>query len=315
MRGFSTVAVLVIAMATGQTAAAEKVIIGTGGTTGVYYATGNALCELLSAKGIACEAPSTGGSVANLKSLAASELTLAMAQSDWQFHAYKGSSVWKGDAFPSLRAVFSVYAEPIQIVANRDANIRRWNDLKGKRVNIGNEGSGHRRTVEEMFDVQRWKPDTFASVSELPSSDQVTAFCNNDFDAFFYAVGVPNGAMAKAVGECNGMLVEPAPTVVRKLASAARPYYGKAVIPAGTYWDGQKKVDTFGVMATLVATEKTDPKLIDALMHAVFDDFAAFQAKHPAYAASTPEVMVSEGLSAPLHPAAEAFYKEKGWVK
>lgn len=315
MRRLLTAAVLAAVLASGTASANDKVIIGTGGTTGVYYVTGNALCELLYAKGIACEAPSTGGSVANLKSLAAGEITLAMAQSDWQFHAYKGSSVWNGEVFPSLRAVFSVYAEPIQIVANRDAKIRRWNDLKGKRVNIGNEGSGHRRTVEEMFDVQRWKPETFASVSELPSSDQVNSFCNNDFDAFFYAVGVPNVAMAKAVGECNGVMIEPDATVVRKLASAARPYYGKVKIPAGTYWDGQKQVDTFGVMATLVATEKTDPKLIDALLHAVFDDFAAFQAKHPAYATSTPEQMVSEGLSAPLHPAAEAFYKEKGWVK
>lgn len=295
--------------------AADKVVIGTGGTTGVYYATGNILCGLLSAKGMACEAPSTGGSVANLQALAAGEVTLAMAQSDWQFHASHGSSVWKGAPIPDLRAIFSVYAEPIQIIANRDAKIRRWNDLKGKRINIGNPGSGHRRTIEEMFDVQRWKPETFAAVSELPSSDQVNAFCNGDFDAFIYAVGVPNAAMAKAVGECNGMMIEPASTVVRKLASAARPYYGKVKIPAGTYWDGQKAVDTFGVMATLVATRNTDPAIIEALLSAVFDDFEGFKSKHPAFAVSTPEIMVSEGLSAGLHPTAEAFYKAKGWVK
>lgn len=305
----------ILAIASGPAAADGKVVIGTGGTTGVYYATGNILCELLRAKGIDCEAPSTGGSVANLKALAAGDIALAMAQSDWQYHAHKGSSEWDGKAMPQLRAVFSVYAEPIHIVANRDAKIRRWPDLKGKRINIGNVGSGHRRTIEEMFDVQRWKPEIFAAVSELPSSDQVNAFCNGDFDAFIYAVGVPNAAMARAVGECNGMLVEPDATVVRKLASAARPYYAKVVIPAGTYWDQQKKVDTFGVMATLLTTESADPKLIDTLVHAVFDDLAGFQARNPAYAASTPELMVAEGLSAPLHPAAEAFYKSKGWVK
>ena len=165
-----------------------------------------------------------------------------------------------------------------------------------------------------MFDVQRWKPEMFASVSELPSSAQVDAFCAGNFDAFIHVVGVPNGAMKKAVADCNGLLIEPHATVVRKLATAARPYYSKVAIPKGTYRDDQPKVDTFGVMATLVATEGTDPAVIEALLSAVFDDFEGFKAKHPAYAVAKPAMMVKDGLSAPLHPAAEAFYKAKGWM-
>lgn len=295
--------------------AADKITIGTGGETGVYFATGQALCDLLAGAGYGCEAPPSKGSVANLKALKNGEIQFAMAQSDWQFHALKGSDKWDGGEFTNLRAVFSVYAEPVQVVVNRDSGVKNWYGLKGKRINIGNPGSGQRQTMEEMLDAQRWKLDIFEAVSELPSSEQVEAFCENKFDAFVHVVGVPNGAMTRAIAECNGMLIEPHGTIIRKLATAARPYYAKVKIPKGTYWDGQKKVDTFGVMATLVTTAETDPALVDALVKAVFDDFDGFKARHPAYGASIPEKMVSEALSAPLHPAAEAYYKSKGWVK
>lgn len=302
-------------MGTSGLQAAGKVVIGTGGKTGVYFATGQALCELLMAKGIECEAPPSNGSVANLKALKAGEITFAMAQSDWQFHAYKGSSEWKSDKVDDLRAVFSVYAEPIQVVVNRDAKIKNWYALKGHSINIGNPGAGHRQTMEEMLDAQRWKLDTFSAVSELPSSEQVDAFCEGKFEAFVYAVGIPNAAMQRAVGECNGMLIEPHNTITRKLATAARPYYSKVKIPAKTYWDGQKKVDTFGVMATLVTLEGTDPAVVDALVKAVFEDFDGFKLKHPAYTTASPEAMVKDGLSAPLHDAAKAYYASKGWIK
>ncbi|MBO6519704.1 MAG: TAXI family TRAP transporter solute-binding subunit [Rhodospirillales bacterium] len=295
--------------------AAGKVVIGTGGETGVYYATGQVLCKLLEAKGVDCVAPSSGGSVANLKVMKMGEVTFAMAQSDWQFHAYHGSTEWTGEQMDKLRAVFSVYAEPVQVVVNRDAKIRNWYALKGHSINIGNVGAGHRQTMEEMLDAQHWKLETFSAVHELPSSEQVDAFCAGKFEAFVYAVGIPNAAMKRAVSECNGNLIEPHNTIIRKLATAARPYYSKVKIPAKTYWDGQKKVDTFGVMATLVTMSDTDATLVDALVKAVFEDFDTFRGLHPAYANSTPEMMVKDGLSAPLHPAAEAYYKSRGWLK
>ena len=292
-----------------------QVRIGTGGSTGVYFATGQALCSLLEGEGVKCSAPASKGSVANIKALASGDLELAMAQSDWQYHAQRGSSKWDGEKVEDLRAVFSVYSEPMQIVVKRDANVMRWRDIRGKRINIGNLGSGQRQTFEEMLAVERWKLNVFSEVHELPSSEQVDAFCNNQFDAFIYTVGIPNNSMARAVGECNGMLLEPKATVVRKLASAARPYYAKVAIPSGTYWDGQKKVDTFGVKATLVTRANVPDELIEKLLRSVFEDFETFKKLHPAYGSSIPETMISEGLSVPLHDAAAAYYRSKGWIK
>jgi len=94
----------------------------------------------------------------------------------------------------------------------------------------------------------------FGAVSAVPSNEQVDRFCAGEFDAFVYAIGIPSAAMKRAVSECNGLMIEPHRTIVRKLVTAARPYYAKVKIPAKTYWDGQTKVNTFGVLATLVTS-------------------------------------------------------------
>lgn len=294
--------------------AAEPVVIGTGGETGVYYATGKVLCQLLDGAGLPCKANTSGGSIANLEALAKGEITFAMAQSDWQFHAYRGSSDWDGEKFGELRAVFSVYPEPFQVVVKRDAGISKWSDLKGKRVNVGNPGSGQRKTFEELVPPGRWS-SWLGEISELSSSEQVDAFCDNKFDVFVYNVGIPNAAMKRAVADCGGQIIGPKSSTIRKIASAARPYYAKVTIPAGTYWADQPAVKTFGVKATLVTRSDTSAEIVDALLKAVFDDFDGFKERHPAYANAEPSTMASQGLSAPLHPAAEAYYQSKGWLK
>ncbi len=302
------------AMTLGASASAsDKALVGTGGPTGVYYAAGQVICELLEASNVPCDAPESRGSVANLQALAAGQINLAMVQSDWQFHAFRGSKRWPHDKMPNLRAIFSVYAEPIQIVVNRQSGINRWRDLRGKRINIGNIGSGQRATTDLLFQQNRWKYDAFAEVHELPSGEQVDAFCDGKFDAFMFTVGVPNAAMRRAVADCNGKMIAPDAATVRKLATAARPYYARATIPAGTYDAAQPKVATFGVMATLVASTDTPDAIVEAVVQSVFGDIDYFRQRHPAFAQATPEQMIKDGLSAPLHDVAAAYYQSQGW--
>ena len=151
-----------LALTTGFSASAEEtfVTIGTGGVTGVYYPTGGAICRLVNKSreehGIRCSVESTGGSIYNINTIRAGELDLGIAQSDWQYHAYKGTSKFKESGpFKELRAVFSVHPEPFTVVARKDANIKTFDDLKGKRVNIGNPGSGQRGTMEVLIFVRK----------------------------------------------------------------------------------------------------------------------------------------------------------------
>ncbi|MEM9579365.1 MAG: TAXI family TRAP transporter solute-binding subunit, partial [Pseudomonadota bacterium] len=145
--------VVAATMALGGAASAQEFIsIGTGGVTGVYYPTGGAICRLVNRDrkehGIRCAVESTGGSVYNINTIKAGELEFGVAQSDWQFHAFNGTSKFEGDAaFPELRAMFSVHAEPFTLLVRGDSGIDSFEGLKGKRVNVGNPGSGQRATM------------------------------------------------------------------------------------------------------------------------------------------------------------------------
>lgn len=296
--------------------AQEFITIGTGGVTGVYYPTGGAICRLVNKgrkdHGIRCSVESTGGSVYNINTIRAGELDMGVAQSDWQFHAYNGTSKFKdAGAFKDLRAVFSVHPEPFTVVARADAGIKNFMDLKGKRVNIGNPGSGQRGTMEVLMKELGWTNDTFKLASELKAAEQSKALCDNKIDAMVYTVGHPSGSIKEATTSCDSVLVEVSGKAVDKLVGD-NDFYRTATIPGGMYNGTAADTKTFGVGATFVTSAKVDEKLVYNVVKAVFENFDTFKKLHPAFANLKKEEMIKDGLSAPLHPGAAKYYKEAG---
>ncbi len=298
---------------------AEKfVTIGTGGQTGVYYVVGQSICKLVNRgtkkHDIKCTAPSTGGSVANLNAIRQGEQDMGVAQSDWQFHAYNGTSKFEDQgANKDLRAVFSVHAEPFTVVARKDSGVKTFDDLKGKRVNVGNPGSGQRGTMEVLMAAKGWTMDDFKLASELKSAEQSQALCDNKVDAIVFTVGHPNGSIQEATTSCDAIVVPVTGPAVEKLVSE-NAYYAKATIPGGMYKGTDSDVETFGVGATFVSSTKTDADTIYAIVSAVFDNFDRFKKLHPAFGNLDPANMIKNNLSAPLHDGAAKYYKEKGWM-
>ena len=295
------------------------VTIGTGGTTGVYYRVGLNICRLVN-KGTAdhsvkCTAESTGGSIYNLNTIRAGELDMGVAQSDWQFHAYNGTSKFadKG-ANKKLRAVFSVHSEPFTVVARKDADIKTFYDLRGKRVNIGNPGSGQRGTMEVVMAEYKWKNSTFSAVSELKADEQGKALCDNRVDAIVYTVGHPNANIKEATTICDTVLVRVDGNPIKRLVKE-RPYYRWASIPGGMYQGNDKTVKTFGVGATFVTSADVGEELVYTVVKTVFENFDAFRKYHPAFANLKQKQMIQDGLSAPLHSGAVKYYKEIGLLK
>ncbi|EOJ3674941.1 TAXI family TRAP transporter solute-binding subunit [Vibrio parahaemolyticus] len=279
------------ALTAGYSVAAEEtfVTIGTGGVTGVYYPTGGAICRLVNKSraehGIRCSVESTGGSIYNINTIRAGELDLGIAQSDWQYHAYNGTSQFaENGPFKELRAVFSVHPEPFTVVARQDSNIKTFDDLKGKRVNIGNPGSGQRGTMEVLMKEYGWSNDDFKLISELKAAEQSKALCDNKIDAMVYTVGHPSGAIKEATTSCDSNIVTVAGPKVDKLI-ADNSFYRVATVPGGMYRGSDNDVMTFGVGATFVSST------------------------------AVPEEVVKDGLSAPLHPGALKYYKEVGLIK
>ncbi len=319
MRMFKYLA-LAGAMATATASFAEErfITIGTGGQTGVYFVVGQSICRLVN-RGTAehnlkCTAPSTGGSIANINAIKAGDMDMGVAQSDWQYHAYNGSSEFEGNKFDNLRAVFSVHGEPFTVIARADANIKSFDDLKGKRVNIGNPGSGQYATMQVVMDALGWTMDDFALASELKPAEQAAALGDNKVDAIIYTVGHPNGSIQEAVSTVEANLVPVTGEAIDKLI-ADNPYYAAATVPGGMYEGSPEDTNTFGVKATFVTSADVPDDVVYQVVKAVFDNFDRFKRLHPAFETLSEEQMISDGLSAPLHPGAEQYYKERGWIQ
>lgn len=300
------------------------IAIGTGGPTGVYFVAGNAICRMLHKEaaegrkkgrkhGIRCSAPSTNGSTYNIAQIKVGELDFGVSQSDWQYHAFHGSSE-RVTKFPKLRSVFSVHPEAYHLVVHRDSGITAWKGLKGKRFNIGNPGSGQRQTTELLMEKYGTPRSYFSLTTELTSTEHSTALCDGKIDAYGYVVGIPNSGVAVATDGCLARIVT-LNTDVEKNLIAERPYYARAVVPKGTYKSTAEDVETFGVMATIVTSADVADGTVYELTRAVMENMDDFRRLHPAFAKLQPKGMIKDGLSAPHHPGAAKYYREKGWIK
>jgi TRAP transporter TAXI family solute receptor len=323
MRRFQYIAIAasitgLLGTSTAAIAQQKFVTIGTGGVTGVYYAAGGAICRLLNKDrkqhGIRCSVESTGGSAFNVNTIKAGELDFGMAQSDVHYNSLKGVAGFK-DAGPyaDLRAVFSVHPEPFTVLARKEANIKSFDDFKGKRFNVGNPGSGTRSSMEELLVAMGWKMSDFSLASELKADEHGPALCDGKIDGFYYAVGHPSANIQDPTTTCGAQIVALTGPAVSKLL-AEKPYYAKATIPGGMYAANPNAVETYGVLATLVSSAKVPEETVYQLVKATFDNFDEFKKLHPAFANLDPAKMVKDGLSAPLHAGAAKYYKEKGWV-
>lgn len=294
----------------------QFVTIGTGGVTGVYYPTGGAICRLVNKTrkehGIRCSVESTGGSVYNLNAIKAGELDMGVAQSDTQFYAYNGTGTFK-DQGPDkdLRSVFSIHPEPFTVVARVDSGIKNFQDLKGKRVNIGNPGSGQRDTMDIVLKALGWTTADFKLASELKAAEQAAALCDNKVDAMVYVVGHPSGSIKEATTSCDSVMVNVSGPEIDKLVKE-NPYYRYAIIPGGMYRGTDADTKTFGVGATFVSSAKVPEDVIYNVVKAVFENFDDFKKLHPAFENLKKEEMVKDGLSAPLHAGSIKYFKEAG---
>ena len=292
------------------------ITIGTGGITGVYYPTGGAISNIINKKrkayGIRCTVESTSGSVFNVNAVMAGDLEFGIVQSDRQYQACNGLAEWK-DTGPQkdLKAVFSIHPESVTLVAADDAGIKSIRDLKGKRVNIGNPGSGQRQNSIDALSAAGidYKKDLTAEgvkAAEAPSLLQ-----DGRIDAFFYTVGHPSGAIKEATAGKRKVRIVPITTIDRLLSRYS--YYATATIPIKFYPGATNSEDirTFGVKATFVTSSRVPDDVVYAITKEVFDNFEEFKKLHPAYQVLTKENML-QGLSAPIHPGAMRYYREAG---
>ncbi len=320
MRKYSIIlALLAITLPFSAYSATKYVSIGTGAITGVYYPAGGAICRLLNRgrkeHGIRCSVESTGGSVSNLNAIRNNAIDFGIVQSDWQYQAYNGADFFADQRpFEELRSVFSLYTETFTIAVKENSNINSLDDILGKKINLGPKGSGMYATMKVLMDVKGWTEESFSEVSYLQPSEQPKALCEGSIDVMIYAAGNPNGVLQEATQACKVRILSIDNKTTDKLI-AVNPFYVKTSIPAGIYAGNNKEINTFGVMASLVTSEKTDNEIVYNMIKATFDNFDNFKTLHPVFSSLKKENMIRTGNSAPIHPGAMRYFKESGLIK
>ncbi len=299
-------------------ASEKNITIGTAGVTGVYYPAGGAICRMVNRgrkeHGIRCTVESTGGSIANLESIHNKDVELGIVQSDLLYYAYNGTEIFSDAGMDKkLRVLLSLHFEPFTIVARKNTKITVFDDLKGKRIYIGPQGSGMRATMEELMAQKGLNKKTFANIVDIKSSDQTKALCDGKIDALVYAGGHPNGAIQQVTSSCPTRLVDVAQADIEKLI-ASHPFYVRATIPGGMYNSNPQETKTFGVRALLVASADMDNDIAYEVVKAVFENLDNFKTLHPVFATLDAAHMIANENISPIHSGAQKYYREKGMV-
>ncbi|MBF0247723.1 MAG: TAXI family TRAP transporter solute-binding subunit [Alphaproteobacteria bacterium] len=293
---------------------ARNFTIGTGSVAGVYFPVGQAICGVVNAgsdrHGYHCEAVNSGGSADNIKAIQSGERQFGIAQSDVQFFAAKGYGPFKA-AGPDgkLREVLALYTESFVVVARDGSDIKRLDDLKGKRVNIGNPGSGQRVNMDLVMAAKGWGADAFAQVTELDAKTQAQALCKGEIDAFVFVAGHPNEALRHTIADCKAHLVEVwGPEIESQIARF--PYYRAVSISDQTYPGMKSALRTFGVTASLVTSADASEDLVHDVVMSVISKFTDFKFSNRALFELTPGEMVPSGDTPPPHPGSLKYFKQ-----
>lgn len=293
------------------------VTIGTGGVTGVYYPTGGAISRMVNKKfnqyKIKATVESTSGSVFNINAVLNGDLEFGVAQSDRQFQAFNGLAEWTESGKQSdLRSVFSIHPESITLIVSEKSEIKNIKDLEGKKINLGNPGSGQLQNSKDVIQAIGLTEDEIAA--EYVKAVEAPGLLQDErLDGFFYTVGHPNGNIKEATSGRIKVFIVPIKGKEIDNLVEKHTYYAKSSIPQSfyPYALNNEDIETIGVKATFVTSKNVNEKIVYAITKEVFDNLEEFKSLHPAYKVLTKENML-KGLSAPIHKGALKYYKEVG---
>jgi len=296
-------------------AAHAFITVGTSDVTGIFYQAGGDVCHLVNAdrteNQMRCAVSSTSGSIANIEALRHGKRAFGFAHGDIVEQAFDGTGAFeKEGAFKGLRVVFALNPGTVTLVARDGSGIDRLQDLRGKRVNIGPQGSGQRASVQSLMNAMGWTPDDFANASTLAAAAQAQALCDGRLDAAVFVTAHPDNAVMQALS-CGARLIPIQGPAIDRLVRSNK-FYSSTVIPGGTYAGQSDDVPTYGVSSLLLSSTNTARGVVYQVTKAVFDHIDAFRKWNPALQSLKPAGMArgTQAVKAPLHPGASMYYQD-----
>ena len=302
------------AAAPAQAGATTHLIMATGGTSGTYYPYGGAVATVFQDKvpGASVNVQSTGASAENIRLIAAGDADIAIVQNDVMNYAFNGTETFEGKKEDNFAAMATLYAEVCQIIVDADAGITSVADLKGKRVSVGDVGSGVEANAKQILGAFGITFDDIQA-EHLGFGPSADAMKDKKIDAFFVTAGAPTTAVLE-LATTNAISVLPIEGAELDGLMSEYGFYTKYTIPAGTYKGVDADVNTLAIKATFIVRKELDEALVYDLTKALFENIDTIAAAH----AKGAELNVNDavqGISVPFHPGAEKYFKEVGAIK
>ena len=300
-------------------AMAKLYVFGGGPAGGTFQTVANAIqvyqpIKDLAKDGVKIKAQSSGGSIANLRNVDKGRAAFATVYSG---HVYLGANgKLKNDTkkYKNVQAVAFLYGAPAQLVVKKGSGIKSTKDLAGKKVGVGNAGSGAFANCELFFTYMGvWDK---VERNAMGYNDAAAAFGNNQLDAFWLFTAFPSGAVIMAAQTNDIEMIDLGADAEASNFFKTYPYFSRLSVPAGTYKGVDKETPTFQDSALWVANSKVPEDVVYNMLKAVFTDegLAHMVAQKKTFKAMAVEKGV-DGIVTEMHPGAVKFWKEKGVLK
>lgn len=285
-----------------------------GGTSGTYYPYCGALGEIWQSNldNVSVNVQASGATKENIRLISSGEAQVAIGQNDVMSYAYNGTDLFEGEKIENIATLATVFGEVCQVVVRADSDIQTIADLKGKRVSIGDTGSGVEANAKQILAAYGITTADI-TVQNLGFGDSADAMKNGQIDAFFVTAGPPTTAISELGATVDIRLLEIDDETAAKLIQDY-PFYAQYVIPAGTYSGIKTDVKTIAVKATIFVNTDMDEELAYNLTKTLIEKQADLE-KANAKGAELSKESAVEGIAVPFHPGAEKYFKEIGVIQ
>lgn len=291
--------------------AKKDYILATGGTGGTYYPFGGAIANIWNTKieNMNVTAQATGASAENLRLINKGEAEYAIVQNDVMDYAYNGTDLFAGEKLANIMTIGTLYPEVVQIAVSKDSGIKSIADFKGKRISVGDAGSGVEFNAKQIMEGYGLTFDDIKK-SNLSFKESAEGIQNGTLDGCFVTAGVPNAALQE-LAFTAGLTLVPVDGEAAKKICEKYGYYTQTTIPGGTYKGTDDDTPALAIKATLAVSSKLDDQTVYEMTKALFENLDELATAHAKGKEVSAKAAVT-GVSVPFHPGAKKYFKEIG---
>lgn len=308
----STLLLTSVLMLAGCSKNAKKdYILATGGTGGTYYPFGGAIANIWNTKieNMNVTAQATGASAENLRLINKGEAEYAIVQNDVMDYAYNGTDLFAGEKLSNIMTIGTLYPEVVQIAVSKDSGIKSVADFKGKRISVGDAGSGVEFNAKQIMEGYGLTFDDIKK-SNLSFKESADGIQNGTLDGCFITAGVPNAALQE-LAFTAGLILVPVEGEAAKKICEKYGYYTQTTIPGGTYKGTDTDTPALAIKATLAVNASLDEEIVYQMTKALFENLNDLSTAHAKGKEVSAQAAVT-GVSVPFHPGAKKYYNEIG---